>query len=144
MQFLESVDKDSNADKAGLKPLDFVLEINGIDVSCKTHFECVKLIKKTGDTLALKVFTVDYSARTNSLTSNQQQQQMTAMSTIYQTPSSQTPTNKQYSTSASYYATTTIAPSSSMQHSLDYIDGTKSLSNKNKRVTSLKGDIGLN
>lgn len=28
LQFLESVDKDSNADKAGLKPLDFVLEVD--------------------------------------------------------------------------------------------------------------------
>ena len=27
LQFLESVDKDSNADKAGLKPLDFVIEV---------------------------------------------------------------------------------------------------------------------
>ena len=58
LQFLESVDKDSNADKAGLKPLDFVLEINNVDVTCRTHAECVKLIKKTGDTLALRVYTV--------------------------------------------------------------------------------------
>jgi len=28
LQYLESVDKDSNADKAGLKPLDFILEVN--------------------------------------------------------------------------------------------------------------------
>jgi hypothetical protein len=28
-----------------------------VDVTCKTHHECVKLIKKTGDTLALKVYT---------------------------------------------------------------------------------------
>ena len=27
LQFLESVDKDSNAEKAGLKPLDFILEV---------------------------------------------------------------------------------------------------------------------
>ncbi len=27
LQYLESVDKDSNADKAGLKPLDFILEV---------------------------------------------------------------------------------------------------------------------
>ena len=30
LQFLESVDKESNADKAGLKPLDFVLEVCAI------------------------------------------------------------------------------------------------------------------
>lgn len=57
LQFLESVDKESNADKAGLKPLDFVLEINSVDVTCRSHFECVKLIKRAGDTLALKVYT---------------------------------------------------------------------------------------
>lgn len=28
LQFLENVDKDSNAEKAGLKPLDFILEVN--------------------------------------------------------------------------------------------------------------------
>ena len=27
LQYLESVDKDSKADKAGLKPLDFILEV---------------------------------------------------------------------------------------------------------------------
>lgn len=64
LQFLESVDKDSNADKAGLKPLDFVLEINNVDVTCRTHAECVKLIKKTGDTLALKVYTATMGSAT--------------------------------------------------------------------------------
>jgi hypothetical protein len=34
-----------------------LFQINGVDVTRKTHHECVKLIKKTGDTLALKVFT---------------------------------------------------------------------------------------
>jgi hypothetical protein len=33
LQFLESVDKDSNADKAGLKPYDFILEVNSHLVS---------------------------------------------------------------------------------------------------------------
>lgn len=69
LQFLESVDKDSNADKAGLKPLDFVLEINNVDVTCKTHFDCVKLIKKCGDTLVLKVYTPKKSLTNNFITS---------------------------------------------------------------------------
>ena len=66
LQFLESVDKESNADKAGLKPLDFVLEINSVDVTCRSHFECVKLIKRAGDTLALKVYTPSPHPNNNS------------------------------------------------------------------------------
>jgi hypothetical protein len=88
---LEHVEKDSSAYKAGLKPLDFILEvsqtrfarnkrldyvtmdplvqqktyflvkqINGADVTSSTHDECVKIIKKSGETLALKILTVAY------------------------------------------------------------------------------------
>lgn len=113
LQFLESVDKDSNADKAGLKTFDFVLEINGVDVTCKTHLECVKLIKKCGDTLALKVYTSKSFANSNQ---------------IYQTPESiyaQT-----LSKSNSYYAASTIVTRNYLQ---DKNDLSKSLPNKKKR-----------
>lgn len=128
LQFLESVDKDSNADKAGLKPLDFVLEINGVDVSSKTHFDCVKLIKKTGDTLALKVYTVDYSNKQQSNQQNLISTSIQPLTTIYQAPVSLTNVQKQCST-ASYYAAATI----SATNSVEYYDGTKSLPNKKKR-----------
>lgn len=113
LQFLESVDKDSNADKAGLKQFDFVLEINGVDVTCKTHLECVKLIKKSGDTLALKVYTSKSFANSNQ---------------IYQSPESvyaQT-----LSKSHSYYAASTIVTRNYPQEKNDF---SKSLPNKKKR-----------
>ncbi|CAF0935373.1 unnamed protein product, partial [Didymodactylos carnosus] len=57
LQFLDSIEKGSNADKAGLKQNDYVLEINNLNVISMPHEECVNLIKKAGDTLALKVVT---------------------------------------------------------------------------------------
>jgi len=54
---------------------------------------------------------------------------------IYQTPNTNTST-KQYSTSASYYATTTIGGGTVTkyhQNGGDYFDGTKSLPHKKKR-----------
>ncbi|UJR38535.1 hypothetical protein I4U23_031202 [Adineta vaga] len=57
LQFLDSIEKGSNADKAGLKQNDYVLEINDINVISMPHEECVNLIKRAGDTLALKVIT---------------------------------------------------------------------------------------
>jgi hypothetical protein len=124
LQFLESVDKDSNAEKAQLKPLDFVLEINNIDVSSKTHYECVKLIKKTGDTLALKVYTANGSKPSLLLLQQQQQQQqqqanLTSTSSscgLYQTPCSIFNSNSSHQTthhlrSQSYYAASTISNS---------------------------------
>lgn len=116
MQFLESVDKESNADRAGLKPFDFVLEINGVDVSCKTHLDCVKLIKKTGDTLALKVYT---------------SKAFSASEQIYQTP--ETVYAHSLAKSHSYYATSTIATRNFFQDQNEVYDGSKSLPNKKKR-----------
>ncbi|CAF1634071.1 unnamed protein product [Adineta ricciae] len=58
LQFLDSIEKGSNADKAGLKQNDYVLEINRINVISTPHEDCVNLIKRAGDTLALKVVTV--------------------------------------------------------------------------------------
>ncbi|CAF0957509.1 unnamed protein product [Adineta steineri] len=61
LQFLDSIEKGSNADKAGLKQNDYVLEINDINVISMPHEECVNLIKRAGDTLALKVITANTS-----------------------------------------------------------------------------------
>ena len=141
----------------------FFSKINGIDVSCKTHLDCVKIIKKTGDTLALKVYTVDYTNNnhSNMNANNQNSSNMISTSTvIYQTPTinSNTMTNpKQYSTSASYYATSTIATNNHNSHhhhhhhqqlsamassagivpGSDYFGGTKSFPNKKKRMLFL-------
>ncbi|CAF0795806.1 unnamed protein product [Didymodactylos carnosus] len=57
LQFLDIIEEGSNADKAGLKQNDYVLEINNMNVVSMSHEECVNFIKKAGDTLALKVVT---------------------------------------------------------------------------------------
>ena len=131
MQFLESVDKDSNADKAGLKPHDFLLEINGVDVSCKTHYDCVKLIKKAGDTLALKVYTVD--AKSVRLLNSAD---FTSTSILNQSPS-------HYGHSQSYYAASNLnsdsfqSKSNQLQNNYNrldhYNDGTIFFTIKKKR-----------
>ncbi|CAF1289515.1 unnamed protein product [Rotaria sordida] len=66
LQFLDSIEKGSNADKAGLKKNDYVLEINGVNVISIPHEECVNLIKRAGDTLALKVVTANTSTMIHS------------------------------------------------------------------------------
>ncbi|ELU12708.1 hypothetical protein CAPTEDRAFT_129833, partial [Capitella teleta] len=58
LQYLDKVDKSSMADRAGLKQGDFLLEINGESVVNATHEHTVRLIKESGDTLAMKVVTV--------------------------------------------------------------------------------------
>ncbi len=62
LQFLDSIEKGSNADKAGLKQHDYVLEINGINVISMPHEDCVNLIKRAGNTLALKIITANISS----------------------------------------------------------------------------------
>ncbi|CAF2809652.1 unnamed protein product [Rotaria sp. Silwood2] len=66
LQFLDSIEKGSNADKAGLKQNDYVLEINDVNVISMPHEECVNLIKRAGDTLALKVVTANTSSMIHS------------------------------------------------------------------------------
>ncbi|CAF3616590.1 unnamed protein product [Rotaria sp. Silwood1] len=66
LQFLDSIEKGSNADKAGLKQNDYVLEINSVNVVSMPHEECVNLIKRAGDTLALKVVTANTSSMIHS------------------------------------------------------------------------------
>ncbi|CAF3228137.1 unnamed protein product [Rotaria socialis] len=65
LQFLDSIEKGSNAEKAGLKKNDYILEINGINVTCMPHEECANLIKRAGNTLALKIVTTSMSTLTH-------------------------------------------------------------------------------
>ncbi|XP_078000067.1 uncharacterized protein LOC144452787 [Glandiceps talaboti] len=58
LQYLDSVDKGGVAHKAGLQAGDFILEINGENVIYATHRQVVDLVRKSGDTLRLKVATV--------------------------------------------------------------------------------------
>ncbi|XP_022111184.1 SH3 and multiple ankyrin repeat domains protein 3-like isoform X4 [Acanthaster planci] len=61
LQYLEHVDKGSPADKAGLKRGDFVLEINGQDVSTAPHQYVVSLVINSPDTIVMKVVTLPNS-----------------------------------------------------------------------------------
>ncbi|XP_033741683.1 SH3 and multiple ankyrin repeat domains protein 2-like isoform X3 [Pecten maximus] len=58
LQYLDSVDPGSRSDRAGLKSGDFLLEINGENVVRASHDRVVQLIRQAGDTLAMKVVTV--------------------------------------------------------------------------------------
>ncbi|XP_021353141.1 SH3 and multiple ankyrin repeat domains protein 1-like isoform X2 [Mizuhopecten yessoensis] len=58
LQYLDNVDPGSRSDRAGLKPGDFLLEINGENVVRASHDRVVQLIRQAGDTLAMKVVTV--------------------------------------------------------------------------------------
>ena len=57
-QYLAVVESGSVADRAGLKPKDYVLEIDGVNVVSATHERCVELIRSSSDMLQLKVVTV--------------------------------------------------------------------------------------
>ncbi|XP_071943611.1 uncharacterized protein [Antedon mediterranea] len=72
LQYLDSVDQGSNAEKAGLKPGDFLLEINGEDVRQAEHHRVVQIVSKCPDTLVIKVVTVEktITPRTPSLDSH--------------------------------------------------------------------------
>uniref|UniRef100_A0A914D2E5 Uncharacterized protein n=1 Tax=Acrobeloides nanus TaxID=290746 RepID=A0A914D2E5_9BILA len=59
LQFFEGVDMSGMAMKAGLRPGDFLLEINGIDVRRASHEQVVHLIHQADDTITLKVITID-------------------------------------------------------------------------------------
>ncbi|CAJ0945471.1 unnamed protein product, partial [Mesorhabditis belari] len=61
LQFFEGVDMSGMAMKAGLRPGDFLLQIDGVDVRCASHDQVVHLIQQAGDTITLKVITVDPS-----------------------------------------------------------------------------------
>ncbi|CAA88324.1 Protein shank [Caenorhabditis elegans] len=59
LQFFEGVDMSGMAVRAGLRPGDYLLEIDGIDVRRCSHDEVVEFIQQAGDTITLKVITVD-------------------------------------------------------------------------------------
>ncbi|KAI6188305.1 hypothetical protein M3Y98_00340500 [Aphelenchoides besseyi] len=59
LQFFEGVDMSGMAMKAGLRPGDYLLEINGVDVRCSNHEQVVQLIHQSQDTITLKVITVE-------------------------------------------------------------------------------------
>uniref|UniRef100_A0A182EHY3 PDZ domain-containing protein n=2 Tax=Onchocerca ochengi TaxID=42157 RepID=A0A182EHY3_ONCOC len=59
LQKFEGIDLQGMAIKAGLRPGDFLLQVNGIDVHKTPHDQVHKLIQSSGDTVTLKVITVD-------------------------------------------------------------------------------------
>ncbi|VDL86257.1 unnamed protein product [Nippostrongylus brasiliensis] len=61
LQFFEGVDMSGMAMRAGLRPGDYLLEIDGIDVRVASHEQVVHLIQQAGNTITLKVITVDPS-----------------------------------------------------------------------------------
>lgn len=58
LQYLEKVESGSAANRAGLKSGDFILEVNGTNVSTMSHEAVVQLIRNSGETLGMKVITV--------------------------------------------------------------------------------------
>ncbi|VBB26186.1 unnamed protein product [Acanthocheilonema viteae] len=59
LQKFEGIDLQGMAMKAGLRPGDFLLQVNDIDVHRTPHDQVHKLIQSSGDTVTLKVITVD-------------------------------------------------------------------------------------
>ncbi|TNN03570.1 hypothetical protein fugu_000599 [Takifugu bimaculatus] len=67
-QFIRTVDEDSPAQKAGLKPQDKIIQVNGISVAGMQHPEVVTAIKTGGDQTKLLVVdleTEEYFKRCN-------------------------------------------------------------------------------
>ncbi|XP_022255792.1 uncharacterized protein LOC106471474 isoform X2 [Limulus polyphemus] len=58
LQYLDDVDRGGIADLAGLKKGDFLLEINGQDVSQAPHERVVAIIRQSGDLVAMTVVSV--------------------------------------------------------------------------------------
>nr|UVH70858.1 SHANK [Octopus bimaculoides] len=58
VQYLDTVDVGSAAEKAGLRAGDFILEINDENVTRASHEHVVKLIKNSGNMLRMTVLTV--------------------------------------------------------------------------------------
>ncbi|GIX75020.1 SH3 and multiple ankyrin repeat domains protein 2 [Caerostris darwini] len=58
LQYLDDVDKGGVAEMAGLKKGDFLLEINGQDVSQASHERVVAIIRQSGDLVSMTVVTV--------------------------------------------------------------------------------------
>ncbi|CAN0426044.1 unnamed protein product [Lampetra fluviatilis] len=60
LQYLESVDEDGVASRAGLKVGDFLIEVNGENVVKAGHRQVVQMIRQGGNRLELKVITVSH------------------------------------------------------------------------------------
>ncbi|KAG5673695.1 hypothetical protein PVAND_003718 [Polypedilum vanderplanki] len=58
LQYLDDVDPGGVADLAGLRKGDFLLSINGEDVSCASHEYVVELIRNSSEVVTLTVVTV--------------------------------------------------------------------------------------
>ncbi|CAH8568759.1 unnamed protein product [Heterobilharzia americana] len=69
-QHIMSVQPDSKADKAGLIPGDYLIEINGTDVFDSPHTEVVHLISSAQDLLTLKIINLLDKSEMNSKVSN--------------------------------------------------------------------------
>ncbi|XP_072312160.1 Na(+)/H(+) exchange regulatory cofactor NHE-RF1-like [Eucyclogobius newberryi] len=54
-QFIRAVDDDSPAQKAGLKPSDKIVQVNGVPMAGKQHADVVAAIKASGDEVRLLV-----------------------------------------------------------------------------------------
>ncbi|CAG9807365.1 unnamed protein product [Chironomus riparius] len=65
LQYLDDVDKGGVADVAGLKKGDFLLAINGEDVSCTSHEYVVELIRNSSEYVTMTVLTVDENSFSN-------------------------------------------------------------------------------
>ncbi|CAH1250607.1 SHANK1 [Branchiostoma lanceolatum] len=63
LQYMESIDPSSVAERAGLKKGDFLLQINGEDVRRFTHAQVVELIRESRDVVVMTVVTVDPQLR---------------------------------------------------------------------------------
>ncbi|XP_037031724.1 protein shank isoform X6 [Bradysia coprophila] len=80
LQYLDDVDPGGVADLSGLKPGDFLLEINGEDVRCASHEHVVDLIRTSGSLVSMTVVSQSYP--------NNFQQQVQSHQQAFATPSS--------------------------------------------------------
>ncbi|CRK95072.1 CLUMA_CG008550, isoform A [Clunio marinus] len=58
LQYLDDVDPGGVADMAGLKPGDFLLAINGEDVTCASHEHVVDIIRNSSNVVTMTVLTL--------------------------------------------------------------------------------------
>ncbi|XP_076335390.1 uncharacterized protein LOC143238760 isoform X2 [Tachypleus tridentatus] len=59
LQYLDDVDRGGVADQAGMKKGDFVLEVNGHNITQATHDQVVSIIRQSGDVVTMTVVTVN-------------------------------------------------------------------------------------
>jgi len=80
-QYIDTVDPGGSADRAGLKANDYILEINGDNVTCLPHNQCVAILKACEETLTLKICrlkTASPSASSRTPTASHQADRMKA------------------------------------------------------------------